>query len=142
MCKDQFTLITEDPDDQVIVTLPCKHPFHEGCIMPWLKTSATCPVCRYALGLHGTIVFCLPCLRFQLVPQPASRPPDGVASGSGSPPLVNRATRPDASPSGGMLGQIFNMIGGRGNSNGSRTNRNRPPTDEWESGDPPGGWPE
>lgn len=141
MCKDQFTLITEDPDDQVIVTLPCKHPFHEGCIMPWLKTSATCPVCRYALGVNGTIVFCSPCFRFQLVPQPAAQPPDGVASGSGSPPLVNRATRPDASPSGGMLGQIFNMIG-RGNSNGSRTNRNRPPTDEWESGDPPGGWPE
>jgi len=70
VCKDQFALNTEEPDDQVIVTLPCKHPFHEGCIMPWLKSSATCPVCR-----------------FQLVPQPASRPPDGVASGSGSPPF-------------------------------------------------------
>jgi len=125
VCKDQFSLKTEEPDDQVIVTLPCKHPFHEGCIMPWLKSSATCPVCR-----------------FQLVPQPGSRPPDSMASGSGSPPLVNRATRPDAPPSGGMFGQFLGLMGGRGNSNGSRTNRNRPPTDEWESGDLPGGWSE
>jgi len=122
VCKDQFALNTEEPDEQVIVTLPCKHPFHEGCIMPWLKSSATCPVCR-----------------FQLVPQPGSRPPDGMASGSGSPPLVNRATRPDAPPSGGMFGQFFNIIG-RGNGSGSRANRNRPSTDESERGEFPGGW--
>jgi len=124
VCKDQFALNTKEPDEQVIVTLPCKHSFHEGCIMPWLKSSATCPVCR-----------------FQLVPQPASRPSDGTASGSVSPPLVNRASRPDAPPSGGMFGQFLNIMG-RGNSNGSRSNRNRPPTDEWENGDLPGGWSE
>ncbi len=73
------------------------------------------------------------------MPQPGSRPSDGMASGSGSPPLVNRATRPDAPASGGMFGQIFNMIG-RGNGNGSRTNRNRPPTEEWGGDDLPGGW--
>ena len=54
MCKDQFALNTEDPDDQVVVTLPCKHPFHEGCIMPWLKSSATCPVCRYVLSVNDS----------------------------------------------------------------------------------------
>ncbi|KAI0046629.1 hypothetical protein FA95DRAFT_1542337 [Auriscalpium vulgare] len=48
VCKEQFSLHTEDPDEQVVVTLPCKHPFHEGCIIPWLKSSGTCPVCRYA----------------------------------------------------------------------------------------------
>ena len=47
VCKDQFKLETEDPDEQVVVSLPCKHPFHEGCILPWLKSSGTCPVCRY-----------------------------------------------------------------------------------------------
>ncbi|KAF7347594.1 RING-type domain-containing protein [Mycena venus] len=47
VCKDQFKLDTDDPDEQIVVTLPCKHPFHEPCIMPWLKSSGTCPVCRY-----------------------------------------------------------------------------------------------
>lgn len=46
VCKDQFKLETDDPDEQVVVTLPCKHPFHEGCIIPWIKSSGTCPVCR------------------------------------------------------------------------------------------------
>ncbi len=50
MCKDQFALGTEDPDEQVVITLPCQHPFHEPCILPWLKTSGTCPVCRLVLG--------------------------------------------------------------------------------------------
>jgi E3 ubiquitin-protein ligase RNF115/126 len=125
VCKDQFALNTEEPDDQVIVTLPCDHPFHEGCIMPWLKSSATCPVCR-----------------FQLVPQPGPRSPDTTASGSGAPPSINRATRPDSSSSGGMFGQLFNMMGGRGsgNSSSSRTNRNRPAAEEREREDVPGGW--
>ncbi|KDR85731.1 hypothetical protein GALMADRAFT_234790 [Galerina marginata CBS 339.88] len=58
VCKDQFKLETEDPDEQIVVTLPCKHPFHEPCITPWLKSSGTCPVCRHAL-----------------VPQPDHHPP-------------------------------------------------------------------
>ncbi|KAL0576716.1 hypothetical protein V5O48_005283 [Marasmius crinis-equi] len=49
VCKEQFKLETDDPDEQIIVTLPCKHPFHEPCILPWLKSSGTCPVCRHQL---------------------------------------------------------------------------------------------
>lgn len=49
VCKEQFILGTEDPDEQIVITLPCNHPFHMPCILPWLKSSGTCPVCRYVL---------------------------------------------------------------------------------------------
>ncbi|KAF9245849.1 hypothetical protein BU15DRAFT_85520 [Melanogaster broomeanus] len=67
VCKEQFKLDTEDPDELVVVTLPCKHPFHEGCILPWLKSSGTCPVCRYAL-----------------IAQPQQHSPGGNSGGKGS----------------------------------------------------------
>lgn len=70
VCKDQFTTNVEECEDQIVVTLPCKHAFHEQCIIPWLKSSGTCPVCRY-----------------QLVPQPEQHGPGSPPpSGSGSPP--------------------------------------------------------
>jgi len=37
VCKDEF--VKED----TCLQLPCKHIFHDECIKPWLKTSATCP---------------------------------------------------------------------------------------------------
>ena len=29
-----------------VVQLPCRHAYHQPCIIPWLEKSSTCPTCR------------------------------------------------------------------------------------------------
>ncbi|KAI0931530.1 hypothetical protein AcV5_005004 [Taiwanofungus camphoratus] len=138
VCKEQFKLETDDPDEQVVVTLPCKHPFHESCIMPWLKSSGTCPVCRY-----------------QLVPQPEHHapgpgPPRGSSSGSGGPgsppPRTSSPSRDRSQGRSGLFGFLgFGNAGG--NSNGQTGSSSRPSADSSRSGRDhsshiPGGWDE
>lgn len=42
------TVPGEDQQDELVM-MPCKHLFHEDCLIPWLKNSGTCPVCRVSL---------------------------------------------------------------------------------------------
>jgi len=108
VCKEQFALGTEDPDEQIVITLPCNHPFHMPCILPWLKSSGTCPVCRHAL-----------------IPQPDHHPPRAGPgpdfNGGGGPRQFNSGS--DASGSRGPeSGGLFNSIfSGFGNNNNGRS---------------------
>ncbi|KAF8215912.1 hypothetical protein K438DRAFT_1799700 [Mycena galopus ATCC 62051] len=127
VCKDQFKLDTEDPDEQIVVTLPCHHPFHEPCIMPWLKSSGTCPVCRHAL-----------------IPQPEHHgpPPSGDNSNARPPP-------PPTGGPGALFESLFGSMGGRnppgGSGGGQRggAGSSRPRSNSDTTGNHfPGGWDE
>ncbi|XP_068668845.1 uncharacterized protein [Aristolochia californica] len=43
VCKDPLTMDSEANQ------LPCLHLYHPSCILPWLSTRNSCPVCRYEL---------------------------------------------------------------------------------------------
>jgi len=139
VCKDQFKLETEDPDEQVVVTLPCQHPFHEPCIFPWLKSSGTCPVCRYAL---------VPQPEHHAMPPRPDSEPEGGGSGGGRNPGQNIPNH--AGPS-GLFQNLFAFPGfdrpQNSNSNGNNENRSsnrdsrsssqpRPSSDRRRSGPP------
>lgn len=44
VCLEDFEIGAEAKE------MPCKHKFHTGCILPWLKLHSSCPVCRYQLA--------------------------------------------------------------------------------------------
>ena len=41
VCKEDFVIGNKMMD------LPCKHYFHEECLMPWLNQHDSCPICRF-----------------------------------------------------------------------------------------------
>jgi len=49
--KGECTICIEDMNLGDMATfLPCKHWFHEDCVVLWLKEHATCPICRAAIS--------------------------------------------------------------------------------------------
>ncbi|KFA80565.1 hypothetical protein S40288_09588 [Stachybotrys chartarum IBT 40288] len=45
--KTECTICIDDMEiGQLAATLPCKHRFHDKCVVLWLKEHNTCPVCR------------------------------------------------------------------------------------------------
>ena len=47
ICTDGFT------DDDLLISLECKHAFHEHCLLPWLELNNSCPNCRMGLPRQG-----------------------------------------------------------------------------------------
>ena len=43
VCLKQFE------KEETVKTMPCKHTFHSGCILPWLQKTNSCPLCRHEL---------------------------------------------------------------------------------------------
>jgi len=45
----QCTICQEEyKEEEKLIELPCKHSFHEECLVPWLNMHNSCPTCRHA----------------------------------------------------------------------------------------------
>ena len=38
--------LLEDEKSVLVMQTPCKHRFHEDCLVMWMKTKLECPSCR------------------------------------------------------------------------------------------------
>jgi len=126
VCLEDFSLKTDDPDKQVVITLQCKHPFHSPCLVPWLRQNGTCPSCRDPV-----------------VPQPGSTQTPNNASESGPGPSTRTTNPPQPTSStvgaqGGILGvfgNFFNSFTG-----GHQSTSSVPSSSVSGPGSVPGSW--
>ncbi|KAK7311545.1 hypothetical protein RJT34_09762 [Clitoria ternatea] len=42
--------LTEFDKDAQVLLMPCKHVYHEECLIQWLQASHMCPLCRYPMS--------------------------------------------------------------------------------------------
>jgi hypothetical protein len=47
VCHEEFL------EGNRVAELPCSHCFHQSCLVPWLETHNTCPVCRIDLPFEN-----------------------------------------------------------------------------------------
>jgi hypothetical protein len=43
ICSEDYS-----PSEEVL-RMPCAHVYHSSCVLPWLETKKTCPICRFEL---------------------------------------------------------------------------------------------
>ena len=43
ICTDDYK------NNEDVVSLTCKHIYHESCVKEWINMSSSCPTCRYVL---------------------------------------------------------------------------------------------
>ncbi|CAL9023360.1 unnamed protein product [Prunus brigantina] len=48
ICLDEFS------EGEQVTQTPCKHKFHEDCILKWLNGKHFCPMCRFQLPTKVT----------------------------------------------------------------------------------------
>ncbi|KAL7411788.1 hypothetical protein BDY24DRAFT_394863 [Mrakia frigida] len=46
--------MAEEKEGQEVLSLPCSHAFHRGCLGPWLEMHTNCPTCRFDLDPLST----------------------------------------------------------------------------------------
>ncbi|KRX02546.1 Thioredoxin-like fold [Pseudocohnilembus persalinus] len=50
--KQCVICINEYISNDVIMSLPCFHNFHQHCIKEWLQNTGTCPICKFEIFKH------------------------------------------------------------------------------------------